>query len=58
MSMEGRLGAMAEVKTARVRPAQVPLRYLFRRLTPGEPGAMAASIAGLGLDEYPGVPVP
>ena len=32
------------------------LRYLFRRLTPDEPGALATSIAGLGLEDHPGVP--
>ena len=32
------------------------MRYLFRRLSPDEPEALAASIAGLGLESDPGVP--
>jgi predicted PurR-regulated permease PerM len=32
------------------------VRYLFRRLSPDAPEALAASIAGLGLDEHPGIP--
>ena len=31
-------------------------RYLFRRLSPDEPEALAASIDGLGLEVDPGVP--
>ncbi len=31
-------------------------RYLFRRLSPEAPDALAASIAGLGLDVHPGIP--
>jgi predicted PurR-regulated permease PerM len=31
-------------------------RYLFRRLSPDEPEALAASIADLGLEVHPGVP--
>jgi hypothetical protein len=30
-------------------------RYLFRRLSPDEPEALATSIAGLGLEVDPGV---
>jgi predicted PurR-regulated permease PerM len=32
------------------------IRYLFRRLTPEAPGALAASIDGLGLERHPGLP--
>jgi predicted PurR-regulated permease PerM len=32
------------------------IRYLFRRSSPGSPEALAASIAGLGLEEHPGIP--
>jgi predicted PurR-regulated permease PerM len=31
-------------------------RYLFRRLSPDEPEALAASITGLGLEAHPGIP--
>ncbi len=31
-------------------------RYLFRRLSADAPDALAASIAGLGLDVHPGIP--
>jgi predicted PurR-regulated permease PerM len=31
-------------------------RYLFRRSSPDAPEALAASIAGLGLDVHPGIP--
>jgi hypothetical protein len=31
-------------------------RYLFRRLSPDEPEALATSIEGLGLEIEPGVP--
>ncbi len=33
------------------------VRYLFRRLSPDAPDALAASIDGLGLDVHPGLPV-
>lgn len=32
------------------------VRYLFRRSSPDAPEALAASIAGLGLDVHPGIP--
>ncbi len=32
------------------------VRYLFRRLTPDAPEALAASIHGLGLEHHPGLP--
>lgn len=32
------------------------VRYLFRRLTPDAPEALAASIDGLGLERHPGLP--
>ena len=31
------------------------VRYLFRRLSPDDPDALAASIADLGLEMHPGV---
>lgn len=34
------------------------LRYLFRRLTPESSTALAASLAGLGLEHHPGLPDP
>jgi predicted PurR-regulated permease PerM len=32
------------------------LRYLFRRSSTDSSAALAASIAGLGLEEHPGIP--
>ena len=32
------------------------VRYLFRRLSPAAPEALASSIAGLGLERHPGIP--
>ena len=55
-AMAGLLGAILALPIAAA--LRDILRYLFRRLTPEQPGALAVSIAGLGLDEYPGVPVP
>jgi predicted PurR-regulated permease PerM len=34
------------------------VRYLFRRLSPDAPEALAASIHGLGLEHHPGLPGP
>jgi predicted PurR-regulated permease PerM len=31
-------------------------RYLFRRLSPGSPEALATSLHGLGLERHPGIP--
>ena len=53
-SLAGLLGAILALPvTAAMRDVG---RYLFRRLSPGEPEALAASIDGLGLDVDPGVP--
>jgi hypothetical protein len=32
------------------------VRYLFRRLSPDAPEALASSIDGLRLDQHPGLP--
>ena len=32
------------------------VRYLFRRLSPDDPAALASSIDGLGLERHPGLP--
>ena len=53
-SLAGLLGAiLALPATAALRDVT---RYLFRRLSPGEPQALLASIEGLGLEIDPGVP--
>jgi predicted PurR-regulated permease PerM len=53
-SLAGLLGAILALPvTAAMRDVT---RYLFRRLSPGEPGALVASIEGLGLEIDPGVP--
>jgi predicted PurR-regulated permease PerM len=53
-SLGGLLGAILALPiTAAVRDV---VRYLFRRLTPDSPDALAASITGLGLEHHPGVP--
>ncbi|HET8785245.1 MAG TPA: AI-2E family transporter [Candidatus Limnocylindrales bacterium] len=52
-SLAGFLGAILALPvTAALRDVS---RYLFRRLSPSEPEALAASIAGLGLEVSPGV---
>lgn len=53
-SLAGLLGAILALPvTAALRDVS---RYLFRRLSPDEPDALATSIAGLGLEMDPGVP--
>ncbi len=53
-SLAGLLGAILALPvTAAMRDVG---RYLFRRLSPDEPEALAASIDGLGLEIDPGVP--
>jgi len=53
-SLAGLLGAILALPvTAAMRDVG---RYLFRRLSPDEPEALAASIDGLGLEVDPGVP--
>jgi len=52
-SLAGLLGAILALPvTAAIRDVS---RYLFRRLSPGEPEALATSIEGLGLEVDPGV---
>jgi predicted PurR-regulated permease PerM len=53
-SLAGLLGAILALPiTAAFRDI---VRYLFRRLSPDQPEALAASIAGLGLEQHPGLP--
>lgn len=53
-AIAGLLGAILALPlTAAARDV---VRYLFRRTTPDAREALAASIAGLGLDEHPGIP--
>jgi hypothetical protein len=53
-SLAGLLGAILALPiTAAFRDI---VRYLFRRLSPDQPEALAASIAGLGLEHHPGLP--
>jgi predicted PurR-regulated permease PerM len=53
-AIAGLLGAILALPlTAAARDV---VRYLFRRSTPDAREALAASIAGLGLDEHPGIP--
>lgn len=55
-SLAGLLGAILALPvTAAIRDVS---RYLFRRLSPGEPEALAASIDGLGLEVEPSAPSP
>jgi predicted PurR-regulated permease PerM len=52
-SLAGLLGAILALPiTAALRDVS---RYLFRRLSPDEPEALATSISGLGLEIHPGV---
>jgi predicted PurR-regulated permease PerM len=52
-SLAGLLGAILALPvTAALRDVS---RYLFRRLSPDEPEALATSISGLGLEVHPGV---
>jgi predicted PurR-regulated permease PerM len=54
-SLAGLLGAILALPiTAASRDI---VRYLFRRLSPEQPEALAASIDGLGLDQHPGLAV-
>ena len=52
-SLAGLLGAILALPVAAA--LRDVIRYLFRRLSPDEPEALAASIAGLGLETHPGV---
>jgi predicted PurR-regulated permease PerM len=53
-SLAGLLGAILALPiTAAFRDI---VRYLFRRLSPEHPEALAASIDGLGLEQHPGLP--
>jgi predicted PurR-regulated permease PerM len=52
-SLGGLLGAILALPiTAAMRDV---VRYLFRRLSPDSPDALAASITGLGLEHHPGI---
>ena len=51
-SLAGLLGAILALPVAAA--LRDVVRYLFRRLSPDEPEALAASIAGLGLETHPG----
>jgi predicted PurR-regulated permease PerM len=53
-ALGGLLGAILALPVAAA--LRDVIRYLFRRLSPDEPDALAASIAGLGLDVHPGIP--
>jgi predicted PurR-regulated permease PerM len=53
-SLGGLLGAILALPVAAA--MRDVTRYLFRRLSPDAPEALAASIAGLGLDVHPGIP--
>jgi predicted PurR-regulated permease PerM len=53
-ALAGLLGAILALPVAAA--LRDVMRYLFRRLSPDAPEALAASIAGLGLDVHPGVP--
>jgi predicted PurR-regulated permease PerM len=53
-ALGGLLGAILALPVAAA--LRDVLRYLFRRLTPEAPEALATSIAGLGLDVHPGIP--
>ena len=53
-SLVGLLGAILALPVAAA--LRDVTRYLFRRLSPDEPEALAASISGLGLEIHPGVP--
>jgi len=53
-ALAGLLGAILALPVTAA--ARDVVRYLFRRLSPGASGALAASLAGLGLETYPGMP--
>jgi predicted PurR-regulated permease PerM len=53
-ALAGLLGAILALPVAAA--GRDVVRYLFRRSSPDSPEALAASIAGLGLDEHPGIP--
>jgi predicted PurR-regulated permease PerM len=53
-SLAGLLGAILALPVAAA--IRDVTRYVFRRLSPEASEALAASIAGLGLEVYPGVP--
>jgi predicted PurR-regulated permease PerM len=53
-ALGGLLGAILALPVAAA--LRDVVRYLFRRLSPDAPDALAASIAGLGLDVHPGIP--
>ena len=55
-ALAGLLGAILALPVTAA--ARDVVRYLFRRLSPGASEALAGSIAGLGLERHPGVPVP
>lgn len=53
-ALAGLIGAILALPiTAAIRDVT---RYLFRRLSPDAPEALAASVAGLGLERHPGIP--
>lgn len=52
-ALAGLLGAILALPIAAA--LRDVMRYMFRRLSPDAPEALAASIAGLGLDVHPGV---
>ena len=53
-ALAGLLGAILALPVAAA--GRDVVRYLFRRSSPDAPEALAASIAGLGLEEHPGIP--
>ena len=53
-ALAGLLGAILALPIAAA--IRDVVRYLFRRLTPEAPDALAASVHGLGLERHPGVP--
>jgi predicted PurR-regulated permease PerM len=53
-SLAGLLGAILALPIAAA--FRDVVRYLFRRLSPDGPEALAASLADLGLDRHPGIP--
>lgn len=52
-ALGGLLGAILALPVAAA--IRDVMRYLFRRLSPEAPEALAVSIAGLGLEEHPGI---
>ena len=53
-ALAGLLGAILALPVAAA--GRDVVRYLFRRSSPDAPEALVASIAGLGLEEHPGIP--